>query len=142
MDFHSLGYFGLFCSSFLSATILPFSSELILVYFLTHSFSPAICFLVASSGNSAGGALNYWMGYFGKKWWFDKVKYSLTDDKIKKYQKYGSYLAFFSWVPIVGDPFLLGLGFLKTSPSKTMFWMILGKLMRYFILIYFLTYFN
>lgn len=142
MDFQSLGYFGLFCASFLSATILPFSSELILMYFLAHSFSPILCFVAVSLGNSCGGALNYWMGYVGNKWWFDKVKFTLTEAKVRKYQKYGSYLSFFSWVPIVGDPSLLALGFLKTSPIKTMFWMVLGKVIRYFILIYLFNQFN
>jgi membrane protein YqaA with SNARE-associated domain len=49
--FTEFGYAGLFLSSFLAATILPLSSEVVLVFLLLKSFNPIILIGIASFGN-------------------------------------------------------------------------------------------
>ena len=65
MDFLSLGYFGLFLISFFAATLLPITSEGVLVLFLLSGFDPWVCLLIATAGNTLGGTTNYALGLLG-----------------------------------------------------------------------------
>ncbi len=67
---------------------------------------------------------------------------ALTDFKIKKekihkwkgYVDYwGSTLAFLCWLPIIGDPIAVGLGFFRTNFYLVSLWMLFGKALRYTI---------
>ena len=137
MDFTSYGLVGLFLAAFLAATILPFSSELVLIYFLSQKINPWMCFITVLSGNILGGTTNYWIGKIGNPLWLKKV--GVNEELIFKRQhwveKYGSFLAFFSWVPVIGDPLLVVLGFFRSKVFQTHLWMILGKTLRYLIII-------
>ena len=137
------GYLGLFVASFLAATILPFSSEIVLVSLLRFSYgefsySPILILVSATLGNSLGGATNYYLGRFCKIEWLHKYL-GFSNDKLNKtsvyIHKYGEYIAFFSWVPIIGDPLCIALGWFKAKQARFLFFMFVGKLMRYLILI-------
>ena len=132
-----LGYFGLFCASFLAATFLPFSSEAIFTAMGLNHFNPVVLVIVAGVGNTFGGMFNYLIGFFGKLDWAEKYlnisHYQIL--KWKKYfSKYGAGLAFFCWLPIIGDPLALALGYFKTSWKKVLIYMLIGKVIRYCIL--------
>ena len=144
MELEGLGLVGLFIASFLSATLLPFSSEVILILFLSQGFSPFLVFLSASFGNGFGGMFNYFMGFYIQKInWFSRMH---TLEKLQKSKKWidssGSFLAFFSWVPFVGDPLLVAMGFLNSPKFATLFWMWIGKLVRYLVVILLYLYFR
>ncbi|EFN2927749.1 DedA family protein, partial [Campylobacter lari] len=49
---------------------------------------------------------------------------------------FGSLYAFFTFLPIVGDLFALGLGFAKYSFLKASIFIALGKLSRYIFVIF------
>lgn len=136
MDFISLGFTGLFLITFLSATILPFSSELFLMLMLSKGYDPFICLLIATLGNSLGGITNYGLGRLGNLKWLKKV--GMTEDKLhkssNKIQRYGGWLAFLSWVPFVGDPLLVGLGFFRTPFLNVLIPMVIGKFLRYWFI--------
>jgi membrane protein YqaA with SNARE-associated domain len=72
----------------------------------------------------------------GNPKWLQKTK--LSEEKISKYSfyinKYGSILALLSWVPIIGDPLLIVLGFLRVRFIPVLLFMILGKLVRYVVI--------
>ena len=137
MDFTSLGLLGLFLSSFLAATILPFSSEAIFIYFIYIGKHPFICLALVTTGNFIGGLTNYYLGYLGNPRWLKRI--GMSEAKICKQEKwvtkYASLLGFFSWVPFVGDPLLVALGYYKSPISKTIFWMFVGKFLRYSVLL-------
>jgi membrane protein YqaA with SNARE-associated domain len=139
MEYISIGFTGLFIVTFLSATILPFSSELFLLLMLSKGYDPVFCLLIATSGNSLGGITNYGLGRLGDLKWLKKV--GLTEQKLNlstaKIQRYGSWLAFFSWVPIIGDPLVVALGYFKTPFSKVLPLLILGKFLRYLLIVWF-----
>lgn len=141
MAFESLGLLGLFLTTFLSATILPFSSEAILLFFLAKDVNPLLCLTIATLGNSMGGLTNYFLGRLGNPLWLKYV--GVKQEKIIKHEKwviqYGSFLAFFSWLPFVGDPLLVVLGSFRSKIIPTISWMVVGKLLRYFVL--FLVYY-
>jgi membrane protein YqaA with SNARE-associated domain len=144
MDSIEVGYFGLFLLTFLSATILPLSSELMLILMLTQNFSPLTCLIVATSGNSLGGITNYIIGRLGNIKWLKRigVKEEKIHKTLPKIQKFGAYMAFLSWVPFIGDLFIIALGFFRVSFTKVTLFMVIGKFTRYLIIIYFLSQLN
>ena len=142
MELESLGLVGLFLATFLAATILPFSSEAILLYFLAKGVDPTICLSIAILGNSLGGTTNYVLGRLGNPLWLKYI--GVKEETIYKREnwviKHGALLAFFSWVPLIGDPLLVALGYFRSQVFPTISWMIFGKSLRYgivFLLYYF-----
>lgn len=130
------GYLGLFIASFLGATIIPFSSELVLSLLIIKGYDFNLSLLVATTGNWLGGLSSYFLGRLGK--WSTLEKYfRLKKEKIVKFKinidKWGSLLAFFCWLPIIGDPIAVGLGFFRTNYLLVALWMFMGKLIRYIV---------
>ena len=130
------GYIGLFIASFLSATIIPFSSELVFSLLIIKGYDFNLSLLVATTGNWLGGLSSYFLGRLGK--WSTLEKYfRLKKEKIVKFKtnidKWGSLLAFFCWLPIIGDPIAVGLGFFRTNFLLVALWMFIGKLIRYIV---------
>jgi len=136
--FLTLGYFGLFLGSFLAATILPFSSEILVTGMLLAGASPINVLIAATAGNWLGSLSTYGIGWLGKWGWIEKW-FKISHEKIEKQQakiaKYGSLLAFFVWLPIVGDIFALALGFYKINFTQCCIFMLIGKFLRFFIYI-------
>ncbi|MGB1466939.1 MAG: YqaA family protein, partial [Alcanivorax nanhaiticus] len=62
--FTELGHIGLFMAAFLAATVLPLSSEVVLVALLLNGLSPASLVTVATVGNVLGALVNYALGYW------------------------------------------------------------------------------
>lgn len=133
MDYFSIGFTGLFLITFLSATILPFSSELFLLLMLSKGFEPSTCLIIATTGNSLGGITNYGIGRLGNLKWLKRT--GVSEDKLETYcftiQKYGSWLAFLSWIPIIGDPLVIALGYFRVSFIRVFILLIAGKFLRY-----------
>jgi len=63
--FTELGYLGLFLASFLAATVLPLSSEVVLSVLLLNELNPALLVSVATVGNVLGAFTNYALGFWG-----------------------------------------------------------------------------
>ncbi|MDK2124777.1 YqaA family protein [Parachitinimonas caeni] len=115
---------GLFSSAFLSATLLPGNSEIALLAYLSLGYgSPLQAILIASIGNTLGGATTYFLGGIFPK----EVRHKY----IAQLQKHGPPLMLLSWVPIIGDALCLAAGLLKLPPAPTIGWMALGKILRY-----------
>lgn len=137
MDVINWGYFGLFSGSFVSATLVPFPSEGLLVAFFGLNYPVWICVIVASIGNTLGGLTNYFLGKFaGSQKMIEWL--SLNEKKIanwkRKFSKYGYLMGLIAWVPIVGDPMLLALGFLKVKFWPLLFTVFVGKALRYAVI--------
>jgi membrane protein YqaA with SNARE-associated domain len=131
-----LGYLALFGASFLAATILPFSSEVMVTAMLVARFDPVYTLTVATAGNWLGGLSSYWIGWLGNWQWIEKylrIKASLLEKIQSKIQGKEGWIALFCWVPFVGDPLAVALGLLKTRFLSTAFWMLVGKAARYVV---------
>lgn len=137
----SYGLLGLFFFCFLAATIFPLSSEvLVTALLLSKTQDPIHILVVATIGNSLGGFVNYTMGYYGGLTWFKRHRAVLEKYKFTQWiQKYGSYTAIIGWVPLIGDSLLIALGFYRVNFWSYTFFMILGKTLRYSIIIYILN---
>ena len=144
MDYISLGYFGIFLAAFLAATILPAPSEIIILLAFQANFTVEYVILFATLGNSFGSFTNYYIGRFGIQLFNAKNNAFKENRKqywIQKSNKYGYWLGFLAWVPIVGDPLIILLGVLKINYKPLFVTITFGKLIRYLILswIYFLN---
>ncbi|ASS50757.1 MAG: hypothetical protein A3D31_14470 [Candidatus Fluviicola riflensis] len=128
--------FGLFANAFLAATILPFSSEPLFLAMLALGTDPFACFLVATVGNSLGGFTNLILGRYSRTYFEKRGKTPKGKDLIRRY---GAWIAWFSWVPFVGDPLLIAAGFYRTPIVLTSLFMVAGKAARYGLLWYFFS---
>jgi len=132
-------YLSLFTYSFFASTLIPFGSEGLLAYFVSQKLNIPIIILVATAGNYLGAVTNYYIGMKGSKTVFHKI-IKFDDKKIKKaaekLKKYGPLVLFFSWLPIIGDPLTFVAGLLRYDFKKFTFYVILGKLFRYIVVVF------
>lgn len=137
------GYYGLFAACFLSATILPFSSDIVFGSLIAFGLTPVPCLIIASIGNWLGGMTNYYLGYLGKTEWIEKYL-KIEKKKIEKIQNWldnkGAYMAFFSFLPVIGDLIPLALGYLKANVLIVNVSMFIGKFVRYGAILYLVQY--
>lgn len=132
------GYLGLFLSSFLAGSIIPFSSELVLIALVQLGLSPALCVVFATLGNTMGGMTCYYMGYLGKVEWIEKYL-KVKREKVEKMQAFlqgkGALMAFFAFLPIVGGVIAIALGFMRSNLPLTVTSMFAGKVIRYVVML-------
>jgi len=136
--FYHYGLFGLFLSAFLSGSVFPFNSESVLSLLIYSGFDVASCLVAASAGNAIGGISIYYLGYLGKMEWIEKyakVKPEKIHAILPKLERYGPIVASLSFVPIIGDVVILGLGFFRISPVFTIIFMTIGKFARYLVVV-------
>jgi membrane protein YqaA with SNARE-associated domain len=130
------GYIGVFIASFLAATVLPFSSEVVLIGVLAAGATMWPCLIAATIGNFLGGMSCYWLGMLGKIEWIEKYL-KMKPEKIEKVQKWvegkGSWIAFFVFLPGVGDFIAVALGFLRANVWMVAISMFAGKALRYWV---------
>ena len=128
-----LGYLGLFIGSFLAATVVPFSADVLLVGMLVAGGSPWIVIAIATAGNFIGGLTSYGIGRIGKWEWIEKlgVKPETLERQKTKVDKYGAWLALLSWVPFIGDVIAVALGFYRTKFVPSALFMLIGKFGRF-----------
>ncbi len=134
--FHEVSLWWLGVSSFLAATILPLSSEIVLTSLLIANKSPTAVLTVATLGNVAGSIVNYSIG----KWGASTIFYSwlkLSPVQIAtagdRFQKYGVWSLLFAWVPVIGDPLTFIAGLFKVDFFIFLILVTLGKFTRYWL---------
>lgn len=134
----ALPRFGLstvFVVSLISATLLPLGSEPVvfgLVKLNPELFWPAV--LVATAGNTLGGAIDWWMGY-GAHRAVDKVRHSSTHVRALDWlERLGPKACLLAWLPLIGDPLCAVAGWLKLPFWPCLLYMAIGKFMRYLVM--------
>ncbi|AJI93864.1 inner membrane protein yqaA [Yersinia ruckeri] len=121
----------LFGSSFLSATLLPGSSEILLVTLLTAGSAPtAILLLSATLGNTLGGLTNVVIGRFLPEL---KPQRGLNMT-LGWLQRFGPAALLLSWLPVVGDLMCVLAGWLRMPWAPVVFFLCVGKALRYIVL--------
>ena len=135
-----MAYISLFFISFVSATLLPGSSEIALFGMLSlGTYNKFLLLLFASIGNILGSCVNWYLGIhvlrFQSKKWFP-----FSSAQMNKYsnlfKKYGAWSLLFSWAPIIGDPLTFVSGVFKTNFIKFLILVSVGKVTRYIVVIY------
>ena len=126
----------LFGSAFLSATLLPGSSEVLLAYLSTTSTqAPTLLIAAATIGNALGGFTSYWLGRFLAYRYPNQSLRQKHQLAITRIQHWGSFSLLLSWVPIIGDPLCVAAGYLKIDPLLTIVLLTVGKAARYVFII-------
>lgn len=131
-----LGYWGLFLGTFLAGTVLTFSSDVMLVGILVAGGDPWLCLLAATLGNGTGALTSYLIGWLGKWEWLEKwfkVKPETLEKQKTKVDKYGVWGALFSWAPVVGQVFMIALGFYRVKPKTTVLLTYAGCFCRFLV---------
>lgn len=132
------GLVGLFLASFVAATVLPFSSEAVLLAMAAAGgrFLPLL--VVATVGNTLGGLVNYAIGRWLST---ERVVSWLGGDvgKVARWQvlvqRRGAAAALLCWLPVVGDPIAIALGLFRVPLLACAVFMLLGKAARYGVLL-------
>ena len=119
---------GLFASAFLSATLLPGNSEVVLAALVASMPGlvwPAVA--VATAGNTAGGMTSWAIGRLlpaegGRK---------LAPRAVALARRYGVAALLLSWVPLIGDALCVASGWLRHDWRVATLAIAAGKLARY-----------
>ena len=123
-------WLGLWFSAFSSATILPGTSDVVLLAFVNAN--PQLwlgALLLATLGNGMGGMVSYGMGRLVP----DKHRPS---ERIHGWiQKYGVWALLMSWVPFVCDGLAIAAGWLRLNFWLSSLMLVLGKFARYAVLV-------
>ena len=134
------GYLGMFLSAVLAGSVVPFSSEAVLAALVLPStgLNPVICLIAASVGNVLGSLTCYGMGRLGRMDWLEKY-FHMKREKVERMQAYlngrSAFMAFFAFLPIIGSVIAVALGFLRSNIWVVSASMLLGKVLRYVLVI-------
>lgn len=134
------GYIGLFIGAFLAGSAVPFSSETLLIACVGGlKMNPTTCLIAASIGNVLGGLTCYYIGSLGRLEWIEKYLH-VKKEKLERAKaitvKYGAWVAFFSFIPLLGSAILIALGIMRANWRIMCLSMVAGKCFRYAIVIW------
>jgi len=134
------GYWGLFAGSFLAGSLIPFSSEALLIACVGPLHLDAVnCLFVALAGNVSGGMTCYWVGRQGKIEWierFTRVNQEKLDRALRFMKNRGAWMGFFAFIPMLGTAITVALGYVRSNPVIVFLTMTLGKFLRYAFIIW------
>ena len=132
------GYVGIFLSAFLAGSVVPFSSELVVVALAQAGLSPLWCVVWATAGNTLGGVTCYYIGRLGKTEWIERYL-RISHERIEKTRAFlhgrGAVMALFVALPYVGDAIAVVLGLMRSNVYLTTLTMFIGKAIRYALII-------
>ena len=118
------GLWGLLLAAFLSATLLPGGSEVVLIAVLIKHpdlWCPAV--LVATVGNTLGSATSFLIGRL--------IPNKAQNKAMIHLHKYGYWALLFAWLPLLGDALCVGAGWLRFNPCLSLLMVAVGKFVRY-----------
>lgn len=124
-----LTYAGLFCWSFLAATILPLGSEPVLFAAVAGGYSPLPIVAVATLGNYLGACTTYWLAL--------KATSAVSTAHPEQTRagrlalRFGQPVLLLSWVPLIGDALVAAAGAMRMPFVPFSVWVVLGKGARY-----------
>lgn len=126
-----LTYGSLFGSSFLSATLLPGSSEALLIVLLIADKASVYGLLLAASlGNTLGGLTNIILGRLLPL----KRQGRWHDTAMTWLHRLGPAALLFSWLPVIGDLLCVLAGWLRFAWLPALLYLAIGKTLRYIVI--------
>lgn len=127
-------YWLVLSSGLLSSTLLPGNSEVVFTsVLLVH---PELWFgllMAVTAGNAMGGYISWGMGRVLANRFPVRCG---REDAIRAIQRWGSPVLLLSWVPVIGDPLCVAAGWLKTGAVSSLLYIVLGKLLRYALIVW------
>ena len=135
----SYGYMGMLIAAFLAASILPFSSEAVMVGLQAAGLDPVALIAYGTIGNVLGSMFNYTIGRLGKMEWIEKylhVKKEVLDKAHKFMAGKGAWMGLLSVIPVIGDVITVALGLMRANVVIVVISVTISKLARYMLLVY------
>jgi membrane protein YqaA with SNARE-associated domain len=129
------GLLAVFLIALVSATLLPMGSEFAVIGLIKLNpdlFWPTI--LVATIGNTIGGASSWWVGYAAEVL-YERIQSKRFESRAVTWlNKFGPKACLLSWLPGVGDPLCAVAGLLKMPFWPCAVYMAIGKFLRYVVM--------
>lgn len=134
----NFGYLGLFVVSFLSATVIPFSEQFVVVGMLALDYSAVLIVIVATAGSFLGALTNYFVGQKGSEFVFSRY-ISIDDKSLERaegfFDRYGRVVLLFSWLPLLGDAITVVSGILHMDLRVFTAFVLVGRLVRQVVVV-------
>ncbi|MER8865566.1 DedA family protein [Mesorhizobium sp. M0751] len=129
----------LFTSAFLAATILPFSSEVVLASLIASGRGdPVLLCAIATIGNTLGSVVNWMLGRgidtLQSRRWFPVTR-ERYERASRTFRRVGACLLLFAWLPVVGDAFTVVAGAARIHLGVFVMLVALGKAARYAVIV-------
>ena len=138
--FISYGYWGMGIAAFLAGTFFPFSSEAVMAALLvSSSMDPVLTVVSGTIGNVLGSMVNYFIGSLCKPETVSRlfrIKPNRMETAQRYVKRYGAWMGFFAFIPILGTAISIALGILKANVWGTLLSTFIGKCIRYIVVAY------
>ena len=135
----SYGYMGMLVAAFLAASILPFSSEAVMVGLQAAGLDPVLLIVYGTIGNVLGSMFNYTIGRLGKMEWIEKYLRVKKEDLDKAHRFMagrGAWMGLLSVIPVIGDVITVAFGLMRANVVIVVVSVTISKLLRYILLVY------
>jgi len=133
------GYLGMLVSAFLAGSVLPFSSEAVMVGLMAAGLHPVPLLIYGTIGNVAGSMFNYCIGCLGRMDWIERYLHVSSKD-LHRAERFmagrGAWIGFFSFIPVLGDALTVMMGLMRSNILISFVSVSIGKLLRYVIIVY------
>ncbi len=131
------GYWGLFLAAIIAGSVIPLSSEVVMLGLIYMGLDPVLCIVAATTGNTLGSMSCYWLGTLGKQEWLTKL--GVKPEKLEKARRFlagrGAMMAFFCFLPTIGEAIAITLGLMRSNLWLTAGSMLVGKTLRYIVVV-------
>lgn len=133
------GYWGMLVSAFIAGSILPFSSEAVLVGLQAAGLQAFPLVIYGSIGNVLGAMLNYGIGRLGRLDWIHNILH-VSNEQLEKTGRFmkgrGAWIGFLAFIPVIGDVITIVLGLTRANIPISIISIAIGKVMRYAVIAY------
>lgn len=137
------GYWGMLVSAFIAGSVLPFSSEAVMVGLQAAGLEALPLVVYASVGNVLGAMVNYAIGTLGRMEWIHKYLH-VSSEQIEKTRKLmagkGAWVGFLAFLPVIGDCVTIVLGLTRANIPISIISIAIGKVARYAAIAYGFTF--
>ena len=135
----SNGYWGMLIAAFIAGSFFPFSSEAVMVGLLALGLDPWSFVVYGTIGNWAGSMFNYGIGRLGKMEWIHRYLH-VSEESLTKAHRFlgdrGAWMGFFAFLPILGTALCIVLGLMRARLSICAISILLGKFLRYLVIMF------
>lgn len=139
--FDDAGLWSLFASAFVSATLFPGGSEVMLgVLAVQGTHNPWLLLTLATTGNTLGALTTWLMGFLvARRLPIEAQLTAKHRQALTRVRHWGSPAMLLSWLPVIGDPLCFAAGFLRLPFAASLAFIMLGKAARYGVILAALT---
>lgn len=137
------GYWGMLMAAFLAGSFFPFSSEAVMAGLQAAGLAPLPLVIYGSIGNVLGSMFNYGVGRMGKMEWIEHylhVKKKSLDKAERFMAGHGAWMGFFAFLPLLGSAITIVLGLTRANIPVSILSITIGKVLRYVLLVYGLSF--